>query len=274
MNRHLALLLAVASLAPAVASAQNAPVDAEARAAFERGMAETTANRYASAVAAFEESYRLRPVAVVLFNLAAAYSRMGRDQLAIATYERYLTEGGDRVAADRVQWVRTRIAELRRSLPVVVLQLRPATATITVDGRPQEVTGGEIALDPGNHLLVASAPGHAPQQRDLHLAPAARVTWDAQLEPTAVEPAPAIATAATTAPLALRPAATPHPASEPDAPSASSPGITSRWWFWTGAGLVLAGAATAIVLGATGAFTTTEGPVGDTAYDVNTLRLR
>ncbi|MBK6532182.1 MAG: hypothetical protein IPF99_22080 [Deltaproteobacteria bacterium] len=268
MNRHLALLLAVAALTPAVASAQTAPTDAEARAAFERGMAETTANRYASAVAAFEESYRLRPVAVVLFNLAAAYSRMGRDQLAIATYERYLTEGGDRVAAERVQWVRARIAELRSSLPVVVLQLRPANVAITVDGRPQVVTGGEVTLDPGNHLLVASAPGHAPQQRDLHLAPGTRITWNAQLEPTAVEATPA------TAPLALRSAVTPHPASEPDAPAASSPGITSRWWFWTGAGLILAGATTAVVLGATGAFTTTEGPVGDTAYDVNTLRLR
>ena len=265
MNRHLALLLAVAALTPAVASAQTAPTDAEARAAFERGMAETTANRYASAVAAFEESYRLRPVAVVLFNLAGAYSRMGRHQQSIATYERYLTEGGDRVAAERVQWVRARIAELRSSLPVVVLQLRPANVAITVDGRPQVVTGGEVTLDPGNHLLVASAPGHAPQQRDLHLAPGTRITWNAQLEPTAVEATPA------TAPLALRAAVTPHPASAPDAPVASSPGITSRWWFWTGLGVVVAGG-TVLALGLSGTFDTTQAPVPGTAYDVSAVR--
>ncbi|MDB4932850.1 MAG: hypothetical protein JWM10_5334 [Myxococcaceae bacterium] len=267
MNLRATLLAAVA-LTPALAFAQPAAPDAQARAAFDRGIADVDAGRFANAVAAFEESYRLRPAAVVLYNLASAYSRLGRHQQAIATYERYLAEGGARLPADRVQSVRTRIAELRRDLPVVVLRVRPAPFALTVDGRPQTVTGDEVALDPGSHLLVATAPSRAPQQREVQLAPGARVTWDVELVAEASAPATPVVAAAPVEVSA--PAVTPHPRREP-MPATAAPTITSRWWFWTGIGVVVAGG-TLAVLGASGAFDTVQGPVGGTAYDVSAIR--
>lgn len=93
MNLRAAALAAALALSPSLAFAQPAAPDAQARAAFDRGIADVDAGRFANAVAAFEESYRLRPAAVVLYNLASAYTRMGRHQQAIATYERYLSEG-------------------------------------------------------------------------------------------------------------------------------------------------------------------------------------
>ncbi|MDB4930675.1 MAG: hypothetical protein JWM10_3159 [Myxococcaceae bacterium] len=266
MKRHFSLLAAVVVCAPAIAVAQPSPLDAEARAAFERGMADVSAGRFANAVAAFEYSYRVRPVAIVLYNLAAACSRLGRYQQAISNYERYLAEGGAGLAPDRVQSVRDRIDELRREQPVVVLRLQPTAFTLTVDGRPQVVVGDEVSLDPGSHLLVASAPGHASQQREVQLTPGMRFTWEARLDATMV----AVAPGSVTAP--VRPVVTPHPASAPEAPA--SRGVTSQWWFWTGAGVLVAGGVTAIVLGATGAFTSTEDPLPGTSLDVSTLRVR
>ena len=274
MNLRASVLAAALALTPSLAFAQHAAPDAQARAAFDRGIADVDAGRFANAVVAFEESYRLRPAAVVLYNLASAYTRMGRHQQAIATYERYLSEGGSRLPPDRVQSVRERIAELRRELPVVVLRIRPAPFTLTVDGRPQAVTGDELTLDPGSHLLVATAPSHAPQQREVQLAPGGRVTWDTELT---AEGAPVVAVTPTPTPTPTvvrtpaRVAVTPHP-SQPDrtAPSAE-PAITSRWWFWTGLGVVVTGG-TLAALGAAGVFDTTQPPVAGTAYDVSAIR--
>ena len=270
MNLRASVLAAALALTPSLAFAQHAAPDAQARAAFDRGIADVDAGRFANAVVAFEESYRLRPVAVVLYNLASAYTRMGRHQQAIATYERYLSEGGSRLPPDRVQSVRERIAELRRELPVVVLRIRPAPFTLTVDGRPQAVTGDELTLDPGSHLLVATAPSHAPQQREVQLAPGGRVTWDTELTAETATVV-AVATTPAVARTPARVAVTPHP-SQPDrtAPSAE-PAITSRWWFWTGLGVVVTGG-TLAALGAAGVFDTTQPPVGGTAYDVSAIR--
>ncbi len=270
MNLRASVLAALVALTPALASAQPAAPDAQARAAFDRGIADVDAGRFANAVVAFEESYRLRPAAVVLFNLASAYSRLGRHQQAIATFERYLTEGGARLLPDRVQAVRDRIAELRRDLPVVLLRVRPAPFTLTVDGRLQAVTGEELALDPGSHLLVASAPAHASQQREVQLAPGGRVTWDVELVPEGAATAPVLVPPVVSSTPPARIELTPHPPPAPEGPAAT-PGITSRWWFWTGLGVVVAGG-TVLALGLSGAFDTTQAPVGGTAYDVSAIR--
>lgn len=272
MTLRASVLAALVALTPALASAQPAAPDAQARAAFDRGIADVDAGRFANAVAAFEESYRLRPAAVVLFNLASAYSRLGRHQQAIVTFERYLAEGGSRLPPDRVQSVRARIAELRRDLPVVLLRVRPAPFTLTVDGRPQAVTGDELTLDPGSHLLVASAPSRASQQREVTLAPGGRVTWDVELAAEGATAAPITAAAVAVPAPITAPAlvVTPHPAQPPEGPVAS-PAVTSRWWFWTGIGAVVAGG-TVLALGLSGAFDSTQAPVGGTAYDVSAIR--
>lgn len=267
MNPRRALAIAVLLSAPALSVAQPAVPDAQARAAFERGVTDVDAGRFASAVDAFEESYRLRPVAVVLFNLAGAYTRLGRHQQAIATYERYLIEGGAHLPPERVQSVRARITELRRDLPVVTLHIRPTPFSLTVDGRPHTVTGADVTLDPGDHLLTVSAPSHTALQRDVHLGPGARITWDAELAATVTAPAPA-PVVVFAAPAPVRVAATPHP--PPVAPDA--PAITSRWWFWTGLG-VLAVGGTVLALGLSGSFDYTQAPVTGTAYDVAALRF-
>lgn len=266
MIRRPALLL-VACMVPSVAWAQPS-ADAQARAAFERGIAEVDAGRFASAVVAFEESYRIRPVAVVLNNLAAAYARMGRYQLAIDTYQRYLTEGNERLSPERMQVVRERLAELRRDMPIVTLRVTPASYALTVDGRAVTVAvSGEVALDPGSHMFDVSAATFRSQRREFQLAPQAREVWELALDPVAPTTAVAPPTHAEPAPAVSAVAPTPHPPERPP----PSPAITSRWWFWTGVGAVVLGG-TALALGLGGVFDHTRAPLSGVAYDVSAVR--
>ncbi|MFO0626622.1 MAG: tetratricopeptide repeat protein [Polyangiales bacterium] len=268
-------LALVAWMVPSLALAQPAAVDTQARAAFERGIAEVDAGRFANAVAAFEESYRIRPVAVVLNNLAAAYARMGRYQLAIATYQRYLTEGSERLSPERVQTVRERLAELRRDTPTVTLRVTPETFSLTVDGRASAVAGGEVTLDPGSHVLEVSAPAFHAQHREFQLAPGAREAWAVTLQPAATPPAtpavtPPVATAVTpsgvSGPLAAPTVApTPHPAER--APTSAS--ITSRWWFWTAIGVGVAAITTGVIVATSG---TADPPPSTTGVTLQAVR--
>lgn len=261
----------VAWMVPSLAYAQPASVDAQARAAFERGIAEVDAGRFANAVAAFEESYRIRPVAVVLNNLATAYARMGRYQLAITTYQRYLTEGSERLSPERVQTVRERLAELRRDTPTVSLRVTPEAFTLTVDGRASPVTGGEVALDPGSHVLEVSAPARSAQRREFQLAPGAREAWEVALQPAATPTVTPTVTPAVPPPEAAGPlaaptvATTPHPR-EPAPPSAS---ITSRWWFWTALGVGVAAITAGVIVATSG---TADPPPSTTGVTLQAVR--
>lgn len=268
---HRACFFAAAlGLAPAMGFAQPVvdPV-AAARAAFERGLAEARADRFAAAASAFEESYRLRSAPVVLYNLAGAYARMGNDRRAIETYERYLTEGGTALPDDRVRLVRESIERLRRELATVPMRVDPPDAVVEVDGRVERLQGGALVLDPGMHVCTLSAPGRVSVRRDLRLSSGANSPLEVRLDalPPQATPSPVVVRVETP-----RPVVTPHPAPV-QAPAAASRGITSQWWFWTGIGVVLAGA-TVGALAAGGVFTSEEPLVGGTAFNVSAVQGR
>src|SRR5690349_19002839 len=99
-RRAAAVLFAVAALATSAAAApvlaqprRGQPEDTgttEARRHFETGAALFQARNYDGALAEFEESYRIRAVPVVLFNIAQTLKLLERYEEAIETYQRYL----------------------------------------------------------------------------------------------------------------------------------------------------------------------------------------
>lgn len=58
-----------------------------------------------------------------------------------------------------------------------------ASARVAVDGVERGVGALELSLAPGTHALGITAEGHVPFERDVELAPGARLTVDAALEP-------------------------------------------------------------------------------------------
>ena len=86
--RTFAPLLALLILTPCIAAAQEG-TDARARELYLRGDRLYNEGRYEEAVAAFRESYELSGRALLQFNLANAYERLGRYEEALDALRRY-----------------------------------------------------------------------------------------------------------------------------------------------------------------------------------------
>jgi tetratricopeptide (TPR) repeat protein len=82
--------LAVVITALAARSAVAAPTNAEAKAAFDRGVAAYTKGDYAAASDSLEKSFRLEPDPETLFAWAQAERKLSRCEKAIKLYERLL----------------------------------------------------------------------------------------------------------------------------------------------------------------------------------------
>jgi hypothetical protein len=168
--RCLLVLLALA-VAPSVALGQGGTSDEDrARAHFETGAVLYADENYEGALAAFEESYRLREVPVVLFNIAQTLRRLNRYGEAIESYERYLREERD-LPADRRTAVRSTISELRRALAPITVDTDIEGATIEVDGRVVGTTplGAPLELAAGVRTIVARRDGYVPVREELRV---------------------------------------------------------------------------------------------------------
>lgn len=243
--------------ATAIAALLAAPVTGVAqpfqtpRAAFDAGIAAIEDSRYMDAIVALEESYRLRPLPVVLFNLGLAYRAVGRERQAIDAFERYLAAPERNADPGRIAAVEQELAELRNRGCVVSLRAQPPQALLQIDGRPQSAMRGEVRIDPGPHVFEVSAEGYRSHQEEHTLGPGGRLELDVTLTPIPAlrrapqEPAPS------TEPRAEGPFETPQ---EPRPPSTEEPshgrGLTAL--FWVGLGVGAAAAATAAGLWADG----------------------
>lgn len=125
---------------------------------------------YEGAVAAFEESYRIRPVPVVLFNLAQTYRRLYRYAEAIEAYQRYLRTAEGLGAARRNE-VRSTIAELRRGIAPVSIDTDVPGVEIRIDGRTVGETPlpGPLSLAAGTRLLEADRDGYVSHRVELRV---------------------------------------------------------------------------------------------------------
>lgn len=167
--------------APSTAHAQRAPNPA--REAFERGIAALEAQRYVDALAAFEESYRLRPSPVALYNVAVAQRGLGRIRDAIGTFERYLASPERGIDRARLQSIRAELDALRTQVVSLRLTVTPANATLLVDGRPMgEQRDEALQLDPGRHVIEVSAEGYRTSRREVELRPGSTVVLEVTLE--------------------------------------------------------------------------------------------
>jgi len=156
----------VASLALCLASPAAAQTrdSAGAEALFEAGREALEKGDYEVACQRFEESNRLESAAGTILNLANCRERLG--QLASA-WQRYREAvhklpGGD----ERVTLAREGAARLEPRVPRLTIKLAPgapAGAVVARDGIElgSASLGLPLPVDPGDHVITVSAPGHA-----------------------------------------------------------------------------------------------------------------
>lgn len=194
-------LLVALTLTSATARAQTGDA-ARAEASFRQGIEAMQATHYADAIVAFQESFRIRAVPTVLYNLALAYRALGHNLEAIATFQQYLSDAGTEVEPARVAAIRATLVTLRETCGLIPLDVRPPGATITVDGRPPlfSPNGRVLLVDPGERVVHVEAPGHVAQSRMVRVAARQRVPLAVALEPAPEPPPPVVISTAPPAP--------------------------------------------------------------------------
>lgn len=162
--------------------AQDAEARAQSRERFERGVALLAESSYPDAVRELEAARSLYPTASIHFNLGLAYRGIGRSRDAIASFERFLAAVGETGDPARVEEVNRYLRTLRSALARVRVQVSPPDAQVSVDGSPIAVGTSEISLDPGAHVIEASAPEHRSVRREIRLEPGSSTTEVLALE--------------------------------------------------------------------------------------------
>ncbi len=157
-------VVAVLAVAPA-ARATDAEAQAAAESLFKAARKLMVEGRYAEACPKLAESQRLDPAAGTLLNLADCYERTGRTASAWVTFTDAAKAANERHRADWRATALERAQALERQLLHLVVEVPADNAvaglTITRDGLevgPAE-WGVEIPVDPGEHVVVARAPG-------------------------------------------------------------------------------------------------------------------
>lgn len=248
------LACAALSLAvPTVLWAQPTPatVTEQARGLFHQGITLADQDRWAEALAAFQQSLGLVPRASTRFNLARALLRLGRLREAIEAFDAYLAEARGASEAERIAGATRLRAEAVAALATLRLTGLPEEAEVSVDGAllPGRGAPRVLRVDPGvRRVEVRDAAGHV--ERFTVTVAAAEATEHALSWP---QPPPALPRAE----LLVRPPEVPPPP-PPRRGWASSP------WVWVGAGAVVAGTAAVLLY----VFRPTEAPYGGTTDTV------
>jgi len=165
---------------PGGASAQSVDPPREA---FEAGVRSLAERRFRDAADAFERSYALRPLPVVLYNRALAYRGMGRYLSAINDFDAYLAAPDPSATPERLAAIREEVRDLRAQLVELTITPSPADAIVSIDGHPLPARTTVTALDPGPHVIDVVRLGHRPEHREIAGAPGARVPFAVSLAP-------------------------------------------------------------------------------------------
>jgi hypothetical protein len=229
----LAALAASSWSAPARAQGGNAAL---AESLFREGKRLSSERKFAEACPKFAESYKLDPGLGTLLNLAICHESEGKPATAWAEFSEASSRAKREGDSDRAQLAEEHIRALEPKLAHVSITLAPGAAVpgliIKFDSRElaSAALGLPIAVDPGKHVLEASAPGKE----------TATQTFDAPSTPTKLAITVPVLKDSASAPAAAAVPAQAAPISTTPPPEAASSGSNT--------GAIVSGAITGALL--------------------------
>ncbi|WP_170229114.1 hypothetical protein [Polyangium fumosum] len=155
---------------------------AEAEVLFREGKQLMGEKRYAEACPKLAESHRLDPGGGTILNVALCHEAEGKTATAYRELGEALAWARTDARPDRAEIAHERLDALERKLARLVVVLGPgaraAGMVIERDGAsiPEASLGEPAPVDPGEHVVVATAEGKAPFRATVRVAPGARVT--------------------------------------------------------------------------------------------------
>jgi hypothetical protein len=171
------VLVGLAASGKAVAQEGGRLNRLSAEALFDEGLRLMQANDYASACPKLAASYRLDPGIGTLLYLADCYDSEGKTASAWITFREAVFLARKAGDAEREQAALEHADALRHQLTSLQLQMAkpPTGLTLTLDDHTlaPELLNVPLPVDPGSHVLVASAPGYVSwrQSFDIEAAP-------------------------------------------------------------------------------------------------------
>ena len=274
--RLLCCVLLVA-LAPAFAQAEEAPPPVASDAARLKSEGDDAMQRldYGQALALYDKAYALEKSPALLYNRGRALQALGRFPDALEALEAFDAQAPEELKS-RVPKLRELIADVRGKVSVLVLDANVSGARVVVNSRVIGATplGGPVRLNAGPAVVEVSADGYHPHRQKVELTGGGQVRLGVVLHSKTTSgvleirspvvgarvwvdgrrigtvPAQTIVEAGTHDVVVRREGyedattrAVVHVGgtSRLDVPLRQPPGITSRWWFWTGVGAVVLG---------------------------------
>lgn len=163
-----ALFLVLAGcFTPSVAEAQDNQTADRANAIefFDKAAALEQSGNYSEACPKYAESYRLDPKLGALLHLADCYEHNGQLASAYAAF-REASELAAKLGDKRLAVANERSHALEAKVPHLFVKVdsKDTGLELSKDGRPLSAAqwGTELALDPGQHSIEATAPGKQP----------------------------------------------------------------------------------------------------------------
>jgi hypothetical protein len=161
-----ALVVAAALLALPLAAHAQGGDKAGAESLFQEGKALMAQGKAAEACPKFAESQRLDPSVGTLLNLARCHEQLGRTASAWATYKEAATLARSVGQTEREAAAKDFASKLEPRLSRLRIEAKSAPAGLSIkrDGVlvGEGALGSAIAVDPGEHTVEATAPGHNP----------------------------------------------------------------------------------------------------------------
>jgi len=157
----------VLGAAPSRAADPDEARSTQAQSLFDRGRDLLAAGDVAQACLLLAESQRLDPGGGTLLNLAVCHERQGKLATAWVEYHDALSVALRDGRGDRHSLAAQQITVLEPRLPYLLVTLptdAPEGTVVTVDGSPLSrlALGAPLPIDPGSHVVAATAPGYVP----------------------------------------------------------------------------------------------------------------
>jgi len=167
-----ALAFAVTSVGPVVRAAEPDAVE-EARANFQRALELEQARDYAGALKLFRQVGQVKLTPQVRYHIAACEENLGKMVAALGGYELALKHGQGMPAGFLAE-VQQSIDYLKQRIPTVIVSRGEGAqaATVELDGVQlgSKSIGIEVPLDPGPHVISASAAGYETFEETINVA--------------------------------------------------------------------------------------------------------
>ncbi len=155
----------------------------EGRQRFTRGLDLYKEGNFHAALAEFRAAYAAAPSFRLQYNLGQTLYQLQDYAGAVRAFDAYLTEGGDKVDAERRKEVDGELAKLRQRVAKLTFVVNVSTAEVTIDDEPRGPAAKPVLVSAGRRRISLTASGYQTETRVLDLAGAQQVEVKFELKP-------------------------------------------------------------------------------------------